>query len=73
MYNVELNKLLHKYYNPSQAVRNISKVMLCCGIELATSLRSCLSQLLCGVELWLTVAQRKSFNVIPHFIESRCK
>jgi len=73
MCNIELNILLHKYYNPSQAVSNISKVMLCCRIELMTSLRSCLSQLLCGTELWLTVAQQKSFNVILRFIESRCK
>ena len=41
-------------------------------IELATSLKSCLSQLLRHVELWLTVAQRKSFNVIPHNFEKCC-
>src|SRR5882762_1178302 len=46
--------------------------MLWAGIELATSLRSCLSQLLRHAELWLTVAQRKSFNAIPHNFEKRC-
>jgi hypothetical protein len=38
-----------------------------------TSWRSCLSQLSCGTELWLTVVQQKLFNVIPHFIERCCK
>jgi hypothetical protein len=42
-------------------------------IELATSLKSCLSQLLRHAELWLTVVQRKSFNVILHNFEKRCK
>ena len=42
-------------------------------IELVTSLRSCLSQLLCHTELWLTVAQQKLFNAIPHNFEKRCK
>ena len=65
----ELNILLHKYYNPSWAVSNIIKVMLCCGIELMTSMRSCLSQLLCGTELWLTVAQQKWLNMIPLSLE----
>jgi hypothetical protein len=46
--------------------------MLWAGIELATSLRSCLPQLLLHAELWLTVAQRKSFNAIPHNFEKRC-
>jgi hypothetical protein len=41
-------------------------------IELVTSLKSCLSQLLGHMELWLTVAQQKSFNVIPHTFEKRC-
>ena len=47
--------------------------MLWAGIELATSLRSCLPELLRHVELWLTVAQRKSFNTIPYNFEKRCK
>src|ERR1700692_4454910 len=42
-------------------------------IELATLLKLCLSQLLGHVQLWLTVAQRKLFNVIPHNFEKRCK
>ena len=47
--------------------------MLYAGIELVTPWRPCLSQLSCGAELWLTVAQQKLFNVIPHFIERHCK
>ena len=42
------------------------------GIELATSLRSCLPQLLHHTGLWLTVAQQKSFNVILHNFEKCC-
>ena len=42
-------------------------------IELATSLKSCLSQLLCHAELWLTMAQQKLFDVIPHNFEKHCK
>ena len=47
--------------------------MLCAGIKLVTPWRSCLSQLSCDAELWLTVAQWKLFNVIPHNFEKRCK
>jgi hypothetical protein len=43
------------------------------GIELTTLLKSCLSQLLCHVELWLIVAQRKLFNEIPHNFEKHCR
>jgi hypothetical protein len=42
-------------------------------IELATSLKSCLSQLLGHAELWLTVAQQKLLNMIPHNCEKCCK
>jgi hypothetical protein len=46
--------------------------MLWVRIELATSLRSCLSQLFHHAELWLPVVQQKSFNAIPHNFEKRC-
>src|SRR5882762_8690822 len=39
-------------------------------IRLATLLKSCLSQLLCHAELWLTAAQQKLFNMIPHNFEN---
>ena len=58
--------------NISKDFQRICSNFIWARIKLATSLKSCLSQLLRHTELWLTVAQCKLFNMIPHNFERHC-